>query len=71
MEVEVIHDLYVRELAQVTSAKPPNNTWNGYKQVTRTVEGKVIVTSYINRNVADQTAWTKETEMIYDVLMST
>lgn len=66
MEVEVIHDLYVRELAQVTSAKPPNNTWNGYKQVTRTVEGKVIVTSYINRNVADQTAWTKETEMIYD-----
>lgn len=64
-EVEVIHDLYVRELDRKSIAPIANNVWVGYKQITRTVNNTVVVQGWTNRDITKQSVWIKETEFTY------
>jgi len=64
-ELEIIHDLYVRHIAEKPS-QVPLNVWVGFKQITRTMGGnKVKLEAWMLRDVGGHN-WTKETEFVFD-----
>lgn len=65
-EVEVIHDLYKRHLAENSYVVPSINVWTGHKQITRTVGNTVVVQGFMNYDIANQSSWIKQTEFVFD-----
>jgi hypothetical protein len=65
VQVEVIHDLYKRDLDLHSYNLPNKDKWTGFKLITRTINNTVKVEGYINYNALDQTNWIKNTEFTF------
>jgi hypothetical protein len=65
-EVEPMHPLYIRNLAEKPFDGINLNAWIGYKQITRTTpDNNVKVEGYINYDIGNQNDWKKSTEFTF------
>jgi hypothetical protein len=67
VEVEVFHPVYKRALDRHDIDPIPQDTWLGFKQITRNIVNsrKVRVEGYINRDVSSQSNWVKDTSYTF------
>ncbi len=67
VEVEVIHPIYKRNLAEVPFTTGfPLNEWVGFKQITKTVGDKVLVQGWVNYSITNQNTWVRTTQFWFD-----
>ena len=68
IEIEPMHPIYTRHLAEKPNNDFVKNKWTGYKQITRTTkDNKVLVQALINASENDnQTGWKLQTQFVFD-----